>query len=303
MGLRSTSEERDALWLGTGVHEALAQWYNKGLRRSSVHPADYFKTWAGEGIGEIRAQYASHDKQWFEEPKYVDAIELGEAMLDGYVELYGKDPQWYVLFIEHSFKVRVMWDGEPIAIFHGTFDGVVRDLDDGYIYLLEHKTAAQIRTGFLALDDQAGGYLAVAESVLRAKGILKPGERIHGIIYNYLRKSFPDDRPQNEKGEYLNMDGSVSKKQPPKKFVREVIERGADEPRNQMIRLANEVQIMNGMRTGAIPVYKNTTPDCDWCPFFVMCKVHERGGDWDTIARSAYYQQDPYGPYHKSAAE
>jgi hypothetical protein len=302
MGLRAISEERDALWLGTGVHEALALWYLKGKRRGP-HPAETFERWAGKGIGEIRANYSSHDREWYEEPKYVDAIELGIAMLEGYVEKYGKDPQWNVLHIEHRFRTTIRNGSTPLAIFVGTFDGAVRDLDDGLVYLLEHKTATQINTGFLALDDQAGGYLAVATAVLRANGTLGDKERIAGIIYNYLRKSYPDERPQNERGEYLNQDGSVSKRQPPAKFLREVIERGPNEHLTQMQRLVDEVEIMNGMRTGDIPLIKNTSWECTWCPFFVMCKVHERGGDWQEIARSSYIQQDPYGPYHKSAAE
>lgn len=302
MGLRANSEERDALWLGTGVHEALAQWYQPHQRRGE-HPADYFERWAGKGIGEIRANYSDRNREWYEEPKYVDAIDLGVAMLEGYVDRWGEDPQWDILHIEHSFRTNITSASKRIATFVGTFDGVARDLDDGYVYLLEHKTATQINTGFLALDDQAGGYLAVANAVLRQKGTLRPGESIHGVIYNYLRKSFPDDRPQNEAGEYLNQDGRVSKRQPPAKFLREVVERSSTEARQQMQRLVDEVEIMNGMRTGAIPIIKNTSWECTWCPFFTMCKAHERGGDWEEIARSGYHQLDPYGPYHKSAAE
>jgi hypothetical protein len=302
MGLSPIGETADALWLGTGVHEALALWYQKHKKRGP-HPADTFENWAGPSLRQIRVNYATHDKEWFEEPKFEDARLLGVAMLEGYIEKYGNDPQWDVLHIEHEFTTLVRRRGTDIALFHGTFDGVIRDLSDGRVYLIEHKTAQQISTAFLNLDDQAGGYLAVATAVLRAEGTLGPNERIAGILYNYLRKSMPDDRPVNEEGMYLNKDNSVSKKQPPPKYVREVIERGPNEAANQMNRLADEVQIMNGMRDGSIPIYKNTTWECTWCSFFVMCKAHERGGDgWQEIARAGYTVKDPYGSYHKSAA-
>jgi len=302
MGLRSTSEDRDALWMGTGVHYALAEWYLKGKRRGP-HPAETFSSWAGNDLREIRANYSDHDEEWYDEAKYIDAKDLGTAMLEEYINLYGLDPQWNILHIEHSFRTLIRDGDQQLAYFVGTFDGAVRDLDDGQVYLLEHKTAKQINTTFLALDDQAGGYLAVATAVLRKEGTLGPRERIAGIIYNYLRKSMPDERPVDADGMRLNNDGTVSKRQPPPAFVREVVERGAEEPANQMRRLVDEVSIMQGMREGTIPVYKNTTWECTWCPFFVMCKLHERGGDWETVARSSYIQQDPYGPYHKSAAE
>jgi Zierdtviridae exonuclease len=301
MGLTSRGETPDALWFGIGTHLALAAWYRKGKKRGT-HPATTFARWVGDEIRYVRANYSERDKEWYDEPLWQEAAELGVAMLEGYVDKYGKDLTWDVIAIEHPFKVRVIREGQPVAIFASTWDGVYRDEEDGGIYLMEHKTAGQISLPYLELDDQAGAYWAVATAVCRERGWLKPNETIAGITYNFLRKSMPDERPQNEHGEYLNKDGTVSKKQPPPKFVREQVERAPQELRSQMERLADQVTIMNGMRAGTIPIVKNTTRDCTWCQFFDMCKLHERGGDaWRQFARAEFTVRDPYADTRKSA--
>lgn len=333
----------DYFWFGIGIHEALAQWYKKGLRRGQ-HPARFFDKWAGEEIRYIKTYLDEEDKEWYDQVKYEDAHDLGIRMLEEYIEFYGKDPTWDVIATEQGFKVKIKAADTPIAYFASRWDLVYRDLEDGQVYLGEHKTAGSISLAYLALDDQAGAYCAVANSLLRANGTLGPNERIAGITYNFLRKAPADDRPQNEQGEYLNnptkehfvaaltgidgwtvpqlkkmtvdeldsvaaanhvlVQGEVSKRQPPPKFVREIVDRTPAQNRTQMERLAAEVQIMNGMRDGTIPIIKHTSKDCVRCVFFEMCQLHERGGTaWQTMARSVFRRQDPYADMRKSAAE
>ncbi len=299
MGLVPIGEVPDALWFGIGVHEALAEWYKKGKRRGP-HPADTFEAWSAGAFREIRASR----EDWDDEARWEDACELGVAMLENYVETWGKDPQWTVLATEQPFSVRVIRKGQPVAIFRSRFDGVVRDEDDGRPYLLEHKTAGAIVTAYLELDDQGGSYWAVATQVLRAQKLIGPSETLAGIVYNFLRKAKPDERPQNEGGAYLNKNGTVSKKQPSPYFVRHLVEREPGELVSQMNRMADQVAIMNGMRDGTIPIVKNPTKDCPWCQFFSMCKLQEQGNDaWLELMNGLYVQQDPYADNLKSAAE
>jgi hypothetical protein len=301
MGLVPRGETVDALWFGIGVHEALAHWYQPGLKRGR-HPAAYFDEWCGDEEREIRASFSERDKEWYDEPKFEDARELGIAMLEQYVDRYGKDEHWDVIATEQQFKVRVIYRGQPIGEFWSTFDGVYRDLADGRIKLMEHKTAAQFSFAYLDLDDQGGSYWAVAGAVLRAKGILKPNEQIKEITYNFLRKSMPDERPRNEKGESLNQNGTVSKKQPAIAFARPPVERTPAQNQIQMERLAKEVHNMQAMRSGEMEITKSTTKDCPWCPFFQMCIAHERGGDgWEELMRADFIQRNPYERYEKSA--
>jgi hypothetical protein len=302
LGLSPLGETADARWFGIGVHIALAEWYQKGYKRGP-HPADIFADWCGEEIRYVRASMAEKDREWFDEPKYEDARELGVAMLENYVDYYGKDRDWYIIAIETPFSVEIKRQGQPVAIFKSTWDGVFRDKRDGRVYLLENKTASQINTAYLELDDQGGSYWAVASAILRSRGILNPGETIAGIMYNFLRKSRPDPRPQNAEGAYLNQDGKVSKKQPPAPFLRTVVERLPGELRSQMDRMADEVQIMNGMRAGTIPITKSTSKDCTFCDFFDLCVLHEKGtNDWRELARASYTQSDPYARYTQKSA-
>lgn len=295
----------DALWFGIGVHIALAGWYQLGTKRGP-HPADTFEKWVNGEIRYIRAAMAERDAEWYDEPKYEDAAELGIAMLEGYVDKWGRDDQWEIIAIERPFKVRITSGGQTIARFWSTWDGVFRDRSDGEIYLLENKTASQIDTAYLEIDDQAGSYFSVASSILRADGTLKPGQVISGIQYNFLRKSMPDDRPVNALGESLNKDGSVSKKQPAAAFVRpDPVLRSPGEVRSQMLQLQDETRIAVGMMNGEIPVTKTPTKMCPrTCDFFDMCILHNRGGEaWKTLARSTFVKKDPFARYRKSAGQ
>jgi hypothetical protein len=297
-------ETADALWFGIGVHIALAEWYKKGYRRGR-HPADTFAEWAGDEVREIRAQHAEHNTEWYDEPKWLDAVELGTDMLTGYVDKYGKDKSWQIIAIEQQFRVRVIRENEAIAWFMSTFDGVFRSKYDGRVYLIEHKTASHIDLAYLELDDQAGAYWAVATAVLRAMGVLGPEETIAGIEYNFLRKAQHDPREQNEDGLYLNQNGSISKRQSPPRFVRHTVERRPNEMQNQMNKLADEVAMMQAVKDGTVPLLKHSQKDCvRFCEFWDMCRLHDHGTDnWMALANSLYVQLNPYDRYQKSAQE
>lgn len=302
-GLKSKRKPADALWFGIGIHEALAQWYGNGYDRGPI-PSDTFEDWVGDEVRFIKANFSERERDWFEEPLYEDALELGIAMLDHYLETYDDDPHLEVLAIEQPFEIELVRDDEVVAIFKSRFDGVGIDHKRGEIVLLEHKTAGTIKTMHLPLDDQAGAYFAVATIVLRQQGILGPKEFIDDIMYNFLRKSMPDLREQDARGQYLNKNGDVSKRQPPRHFLREYVDRGPREVNQQLRRLTDEVSIMNGMRDGTIPVTKTVNDMCPYCPFFMMCKLHERGGNaWREFRDSQYVVENPYEDARKSAAE
>jgi hypothetical protein len=304
MGLEPKYEGSLALWFGIGVHFSLAKWYRRGKARGP-HPADTFDNWAGDEI-RLMKNPAHNDPNNFDElePKYLDLHDMGVAMLEGYVEQWGRDQQWQVIGTETPFQVTITDNGKPIATFASTWDLVYRDLRDGKIYLGEHKTATQIALAYLELDVQGGMYCATADAMLRASGILKEGERIAGIQYNFLRKAMPDDRPVNEHGLALNKDGTISKRQQPPLFVRpDPIERSPREMAGQLKRFANTVTVMNAVRDGVIPITKVSGKDCPFCPYFDMCKLHDRGvKSWQTVMKNMYNQRDPYRDKRKSAS-
>jgi PD-(D/E)XK nuclease superfamily len=304
-GLVKRGETADALWFGIGVHEALAAWYLKGKKRGP-HPAETFSNWHGEEVRYIRASLSERESEWYDEPKYEEAGQLGVAMLEGYIEKYSRDDNWDVIAIETPFRVSITRQGKTIGKFWSTFDGVYRDTSDGQVYLMEHKTAAAIRTSYLEIDDQGGSYFAVASNILQSRGILGPSENIAGITYNFLRKAMPDDRPVNENGLSLNKDGTVSKCQPVPNFHRQLVERSPSEVRTQMGRLSEEIAVMNAMRSGIIPVTKTPTKNCpNFCEFWDLCCLHERGSNRAIRAmkHSTFSVRDPYDRYRKSSSE
>ena len=310
--------KRAPLWFGSAVHESLDGWYQKGTKRGE-HPAESFKKHLN---GDLSIPVSSED----EEIEYANARDLGVDMLTRYVEEYGEDPTWDVIATERKFQVSISSPGFKVfgrnilarkkwLRLVGTTDGVYRDMETGRIWLMEHKTAKAISTRHLNLDDQAGTYWAILNSLLRKEGILKRGENLAGIKYNFLRKAMGDTRPRNPDGHYCNKPakdayvqalsefyeesdlkkmrvddlaelaeddgivvlGEVSKSQPPEYFLRFPVFRSAGERRTQIDRLRSEALFARAYRDGDLPILKSPSRDCSWCQFEKMCTLDEQG--------------------------
>lgn len=293
-------------WFGTGVHEALATWYQPGTRRTKgrLHPVAVWQRYCDDELVNIKTKEGDITQ-------YVDAVQLGTVMLENYLEKYGRDEHMHILVTEQTRRIPIYdHDGNLICYYLYTMDGSYRDLaDHNRIKILEHKTALMIILTHLTLDDQAGSYLAFETLVQRAAGVLREDEAIMDITYNFLRKATPkeDDRPRNVEGLALNKDGSVSKNQGTQAplLVRHDVSRSAEARHNIIDRLIVEVKEMNACRADPENhVYKNPMPGpfgCSSCPFKDMCELHEEGGDWQDLRDWQFDRKDPYGPYRKVA--
>lgn len=294
---------KPALWFGTGIHLAMSHLYcGPGLKRGP-DPVGVWRDYVGEEVVMIRTLQKSGalGAENIDTDEFVEAGELGESMLWSYLNKYGEDKTWDVIAPERSVQLEIPWPGHeddldypPIVVYGFTFDLVYRDLSDGYLYLGEHKTAKAINTRHLPLDDQAGSYWAGATQYLRATGELGPKEQIRGIMYNYLRKGMPDERPKDDQGRSLNKNGSVSKIQPKPLFHRELVIRTPREQQTQILRIQQEAEAMEMARQGLIPIVKNTTKDCTWCDFYNMCLLHEQQSDWEEFRDATMTQTDLY---------
>lgn len=280
------------LWFGTGIHLCLSEWYGLGTSRL-VHPLE---TWEKYTAGTMRQMRVYFDNGNGIESEWVDAIELGRAILTAYLEEYGEDEQWDFIATEKSGQVKIRVPvGSGWVVYYYTYDGVYRDLADGLTKLLETKTAASISTGHLTLDDQAGSYWATANVELRRSGVLGPKELIGGITYNFLRKGMPDSRPRHpvtgercnkptkehyllaleEAGQFqfsmknklselveaattnsISVFGDVSATQPSPLFLRHFVERTTKERNNQIRRIQDEAVHMYMVQHGSLPVIK-----------------------------------------------
>ena len=192
-------ETAKPLWFGTGIHLALAHYYGPGKKRRK----DFIDVW--RQYADEEAEYVRVNLGGLDEDVWMEARQLGEIMLSGYVKEYNHDRHWDVIATEQSFEVSIPYlNGDGHFILNGTFDGVYRDKNDNKIKLMEHKTAGTISTGHLPMDNQAGTYWMVAQTVGRDQGWLGPKENISEITYNFLRKGMPDDRPKDAKGYATN---------------------------------------------------------------------------------------------------
>lgn len=307
--------------------ETFAEFAGEALHAIKVADADEFKvaeyedaTSLGITLLEEYVKYWNGDQSW-------DFIQAEQT--------FSIDVPWPR---ERQQLYVVDEDSGVMIQYKGTYDGVYRDLVDGRIKLLETKTAKAIQTTHLTLDDQAGSYWAVATQTLRADGKIGPKEHISSITYNFIRKALPDERPRDWEGyatnkpvkaDYataLNLEdvrklkiedlermassrgirvlGERSKVQPLPIFQREDIPRTSAERASQLRRIQDEAIHMQAVRDGYLPLTKNPTRDCSWdCPFFQMCELQDRGGNWQDYQRIAFRQEDPYKDHRKSAEE
>lgn len=308
-----TKETRPALDFGGLVHEALAHYYVPGRRRGTKPWLSFEKL--------LRIFEEEHGRLTMKsEDEKVSAMDLGTAMLRNYVDEYGDDSHMRVIAPEMTFQVGAQWrNGEPLyvrgadglehrLVHVGTADLIYEDMRKRQIGVLETKTAAAIDTGHLGKDDQASSYWSLVPSYLQGIGILKPGQDIAFIEYNFLRKALKDQRPRNADGHSLNRDGTVSKNQPAPLFHRERVWRG-NRDRIAFLRRINDVaQEMSLVRRGKLPVFKNpgsAYPDqhCRGCAFRDMCELHEIGSDWKAYRNQVMGKWDPYEAHREEESK
>lgn len=351
-GLVPKGKPADPLWFGTGIHLALAAWYCGPGTKRGPEPAE---TWDKYAEGMELAYVRTDDPDDETVTKFVDARELGVTMMEGYRKLYGTDENWSVVSPERTFRLNIPWPDnasrfwdaasvDPSLVMTelvGTYDLVYLDTETNRYWLGEHKTAKAIMTRHLSMDNQAGTYWATATAELRRDGLIPPDELLAGIMYNFMRKGEPDNRPKDDDGYATNKPqkadyfkvfeglegaaingkeslatlekyaadlgifvmGSRSKVQPPPLFLRHGVHRTSSERRAQLLRVQQTTLQMELVRDELLPPTKTATRECSWCPFYDVCELHERGGDWESLRDIAFRIEDPYKDHRKSTDE
>lgn len=287
-----------ALDLGTWVHEALAKWYSpiRGGSRHDVSLEDLFTNIAESAIAWAATDGASQE----ELDKAEELFMLGKAVLSAYQEAY-RDDGFKTIAAEIPMEVEVHdADGKPVALYKLKPDlvGFYR----GGIWLFEHKTAAAVRTDHLAIDDQARPYGALAEMELRRLGLIGPRDKLKGVMYNFLRKGMPDERAINEKGQALNKNGTVSKRQSAPLFKRHPVllsdKAKAATLRRKRLEVLEIIGMTRMLREGKLnPRWLSKTPHWSCprqCDFFAICTLEEDGADTREMERDLYFRQNPY---------
>lgn len=285
---------------GSMWHIALHGYYKKGKKRGP-HPTGLFEKAIDAEVERVSklAKIRPHElrEEWSER------IELGIAMMDNYVETYGKDEEWEVLATELPFQIPVSHpvSRAPWFIYTGILDLLMLHRPTGLKEIWDHKTTAAIQTKYLVMDDQTTSYYTYGVEALIAKRLLEPGERgeLNGLRFNFARKAAPDQREfviEDGRKYFLNKDGSISKTQPAAYFLRHLVRRHAFEKERTRQRVVAEVADMEAVRrepdAGA---YKNPTKwTCPGCWLLDVCELHEVGADWETVRAQRTRAWDPY---------
>lgn len=205
------------LLFGSLGHLALAEHYVPGTKRGA-DPQETWERLTRELWDSVKVTGYVDDEI---EGTWEDARALGHAVLGNYLQHYGNDDHWEVLWVEDQFKqkiphpqalrsralnrpVQLQFQG-PIVEYVGTIDLIVRNHKTGLIEYVDHKFMKTIETDYLYIDDQNGGYLAIGTHELRKRGVIGPKESVRVLVYNFLRKATPPDRPQDANGKYTNL--------------------------------------------------------------------------------------------------
>jgi hypothetical protein len=177
-------------------------------RKRGPHPRKIFE--------KVFKEDAAKQEKWMRQGKlfnpdteeWMDMRELGCTLLDEYVEHYGSDENWEVLATEHAFHAPVYDSRDKLLfVYVGVVDLIVKDHYNNFVGLVDHKTTRDDPTkkgDALVLDEQTSAYWAHGQDAMRAAGLLK--RELDGIIFNFLKKGKPDERPVNELGQPLNKD-------------------------------------------------------------------------------------------------
>lgn len=92
---------------------------------------------------------------------YSDVHELVAWMYEGYVKMYGADLNWRIVGIEHQIQIPLL-DAKGEAsryLLKAKLDLIVREWDSGNLWIVDHKSGANLPTQMdLEIDDQFGLY-------------------------------------------------------------------------------------------------------------------------------------------------
>lgn len=299
----------EPLWFGTGMHEALAAYYEPSTPRNF---ALAIEAWDLFCKGERNRYIEEEGDLWIEEEEHFNEMEsLGQQMLHNYcVDFASKEDNFDVQWVERQYKVSIFeFDGTEV-VYSFKCDGLVKD-PYGRYFILEHKTAQSIFTNreWLQMDDQIGSYIYFLQQVLDIP--------IEGVIYNTLRKKAPKPLRELKSGslsrdksqdttydiaarnlrnryggtipteykeflEYLLAQGNTF-------FHRDIVRRNTKE----IEKLGEEILAEAKMMVDPDTIITRTPSPftCNRCPFVAPCIAKYEDSDWEFMLEGNYQRR------------
>jgi hypothetical protein len=143
-----------------------------------------------------------------------DTQALIQWMYEGHIEQYGLDEQWEILAVEYPFVINLADPDGNLSPYDikGKIDLVVRNRSNGTIWVVDHKSGANLPDQMdLEIDDQFGIYVWALNQP--GHDHWKPAGAIHSAartkqnmadMPGYTGKSNPQSLDQRYRRTYLN---------------------------------------------------------------------------------------------------
>jgi hypothetical protein len=290
-------EPRGALWLGTGVHYGLAQYY--------AHGTDPWQA-ASEWL-ELKLPREKLSLMWEQERKDLyDTITLMKSMLTGYTAFAKRWDDFEVRGVEVPLNI-------PIP---GTDASLVSSLDlvverSRGVWVMDHKTAAlYVNPLHLEMDDQMTAYLWMLMHLMDVAP--------KGALYNELRKKIPAQPEPLKRGglsKAKNVDttyevylAAIHENELDPADYKDILTflRNRDEGfyrRTAIARTKYELEHFGEQLKAEVKemtnpdtvLYPHPTRDCSWsCSYRDLCMCENTGGDLQALIE-ANYEHAPAG--------
>jgi hypothetical protein len=289
MGLVPMARSYGDLDLGRWTHAALAAWYS-GDRDNKL--VDVFNKVVSDDMNTQPNNLMEYQKE-----KISELAQLGMEMMLGYQRHYHhNDADVIPVKCEVPLKFKLA----PGLTYGMTLDMVFCD-PFGRVWIMEHKTAKSINRTWLPLAEQTLAYIALSERCLVDSGLFTSTTSLHGIMYNFIRKTRMDSRQHNDQGLALNKNGTVSKRQVVDSFVRVPIRiptLGKIDTLNRLAHECGEIAEATLMSRVGDKDASNflSTPhtSCTRCDYFTLCLNRTYGGNVRDLIKKMYRVVDPY---------
>ena len=297
-----------ALWIGTGVHHALASYYAHGTL-----PDVAWRKWVLAETEKLAERTGA--ELWLEEEvKLAETCEFYAKLLQRYHEYSTEFDEFKVIDVEMQFSQPIPTpEGETDSCnttLVGRVDGLIEIA--GEYWILEHKTAAEApNEKFLAIDDQSTCYMwGVQESF---------GVKIAGVLHNNLIKKLPSEPRLLKSGKLSKDRSAVTTAEvysravtahdldlaeyaehiawlaalPERFFLRYWLRRSPEKLATIERQLYYEAL---DMQRGAL--YPTPTRDCAFmCDYYTLCVQEDNGIGLEASIEQQYSQRTPEGVY------
>lgn len=131
----------------------------KGILFHEVMEQHYLALMRGEDPAAPVAQFLARRESEGRNPEILDLVSW---MYQGHLDRWGHDDEWEIIAVEFPFEFPLLErDGSPSGFrVKGKVDIVVRNRRTGRVFVVDHKTGANLpKKKDLDLDDQMGLYL------------------------------------------------------------------------------------------------------------------------------------------------